>query len=380
MGDPSSGGAGTRPEAVARRVARIGQRGGPGGMTAAVLYAPHDLRIEQRPVPSPSRGEVLVRILSVGVCGSDVHYYEHGRIGDFVVRSPLVLGHESSGQIVEVGKGVSRERVGERVAIEPGEPCGRCDQCRTGRYNLCPNIRFHGTPPVDGTLSEFVAVKSELAYTVPDEISDNAAALLEPLSVGIWANRKAGTQAGTSLLIAGAGPIGLGTTLVARAVGATRITVSDVNRNRLSAALARGATEIAVPGSDHVAGEFDAFIDCSGSSAAIDAGVRLVRPAGAGGFGGVGAGEVRLALWGIQQSELVITGTFRYANTWPTAIALAASGRVSLDDLVTGEFGLADTEQALTAGRDPHSVKAVVRPALSGTGSAKGEKGELQIA
>src|SRR5947209_6477276 len=241
-------------------------------MTTAVLYAPRDLRIERRPIPSPSDGEVLVRILSVGVCGSDVHYYEHGRIGEFVVRSPLVLGHESSGQIVEVGEGVSSARVGERVAIEPGEPCRRCDQCRAGRYNLCPNIRFHGTPPVDGTLSEFVTVMSDLAYKVPDEISDNAAALLEPLSVGIWANRKAGTEIGTSLLIAGAGPIGLVTTMVGRAVGATRIAVSDVNRNRLSAALARGATEIVVPGSDEVSGEFDAFIDCSGSAAAIEIG------------------------------------------------------------------------------------------------------------
>src|ERR1700704_1238242 len=194
-----------------------------GMMTAAVLYAPRDLRIERRSVPTPSEGEVLVRILSVGVCGSDVHYYEQGRIGDFVVRSPLVLGHESSGQIVEVGKGVSPARVGHRVAIEPGEPCRRCDQCRAGRYNLCPNIRFHGTPPVDGTLSEFVTVRSELAFAVPDEITDNAAALLEPLSVAIWANHKAGTQIGTSLLIAGAGPIGLVTTKVARATGATRI-------------------------------------------------------------------------------------------------------------------------------------------------------------
>ena len=344
-----------------------------GTMTTAVLYAPGDLRIEQRPVPTPSEGEVLVRILSVGVCGSDVHYYEHGRIGDFVVRSPLVLGHESSGQIVEVGKGVSEGRVGERVAIEPGEPCGRCDQCRTGRYNLCPNIRFHGTPPVDGTLSEFVAVKSELAYTVPDEISDNAAALLEPLSVGIWANRKAGSQLGTSLLIAGAGPIGLVTTMVARAVGATRIAVSDVNRIRLSAALANGATEIAVPGSDYVAGEFDAFIDCSGSSAAIDAGMRSVRPAGSVVLVGMGADELKLPLGVVQQRELLITGTFRYANTWPTAIALAASGRVNLDDLVTGQYGLADTEQALAAGRDPHSVKAVVHPALSDTSSARSD-------
>ncbi|OLB91181.1 MAG: NAD(P)-dependent alcohol dehydrogenase [Actinobacteria bacterium 13_2_20CM_2_66_6] len=333
-------------------------------MNAAVLYAPHDLRVEQRPIPTPLDGEVLVRILSVGVCGSDVHYYEHGRIGDFVVKSPLVLGHESSGEIVEVGNGVAQARVGERVAIEPGEPCGRCDQCLAGRYNLCPNIRFHGTPPVDGTLSEFVTVKAALAFNVPDEISDNAAALLEPLSVGIWANRKAGTAAGTSLLIAGAGPIGLVTTMVARALDAKRITVTDVNRDRLSAALASGATEIAVPGTDNIDGEFDAFIDCSGSSAAIAAGVRSVRPAGSVVLVGMGADELRLPLGVIQQRELIITGTFRYANTWPTAIALAASGRVDLDELVTGEFSLAEVEQALTAGRDPRSVKAVVRPSL----------------
>jgi len=217
---------------------------------------------------------------------------------------------------------------------------------------------------VDGTLSEFVTVMSDLAYKVPDEISDNAAALLEPLSVGIWANRKAGTQIGASVLIAGAGPIGLVTTKVARAVGATRIAVTDVNRNRLEAASACGATEVAVPGSDRVDGEFDAFIDCSGSSAAIDAGIRSVRPAGSVVLVGMGADELTLPLAIIQRRELVVTGTFRYANTWPAAIALVASGRVTLDDLVTGEFGLADVEKALTAGRDPHSVKAVVRPAL----------------
>jgi L-iditol 2-dehydrogenase len=350
-------------------------------MIAAVLYAPRDLRIEHRPVPTPSQGEVLVRILSVGVCGSDVHYYEHGRIGDFVVRKPLVLGHESSGQIVDVGEGVASARVGQRVAIEPGEPCRRCDQCQAGRYNLCPNIRFHGTPPVDGTLSEFVTVQSELAYRVPDEISDNAAALLEPLSVGIWANRKAGTQIGTSLLIAGAGPIGLVTTRVAHAVGATRIVVTDLNPSRLSAALASGATAIAVAGSDDVDGEFDAFIDCSGSSAAIASGVRLVRPAGSVVLVGMGADELRLPLGVVQQRELVITGTFRYANTWPTAIALAASRRVSLEDLVTGEYGLADVEQALAAGRDPHSIKAVVQPARSKSRTIEGEKkGEFQAA
>jgi L-iditol 2-dehydrogenase len=208
---------------------------------------------------------------------------------------------------------------------------------------------------------------------VPDEISDNAAALLEPLSVGIWANRKAGTRIGTSLLIAGAGPIGLITTKVAHATGATRIAVTDVNRNRLSSALASGATEIAVAGSDNVHGEFDAFIDCSGSSVAVDAGVRLVRPAGSVVLVGMGADELRLPLGVIQQRELLITGTFRYANTWPTAIALVASGRVSLDDLVTSEYGLADVEQALTATRDPQSVKAVVRPALRNSSATRGQ-------
>ena len=167
--------------------------------------------------------------------------------------------------------------------------------------------------------------------------------------------------------------------MVARAAGATRIAVSDVNRNRLSAAVASGATETAVPGSDDLAGEFDAFIDCSGSAAAIDAGVRLVRPAGSVVLVGMGADELRLPFGLVQQRELVITGTFRYANTWPTAIALAASGRVSLDDLVTGEYGLADTEQALTAGRDQRSVKAVVRPTLRDLHRAKGHKSKITV-
>src|SRR2546428_10131197 len=209
MGDPSSRGAGTRPEAVARRGARIGQRGGPGGMTAAVLYAPHDLRIEQRPVPSPSRGEVLVRILSVGVCGSDVHYYEHGRIGDFVVESPLVLGHEPSGVVVAAGPGADRHEPGQRVSIEPGIPDFTCEYCRAGRYNLCPRMRFFGTPPIDGALCEYVGVHDELAYPVPDSLSDDAAALVEPLSVGVWACRKARVGPGSRVLVVVAGPIGL---------------------------------------------------------------------------------------------------------------------------------------------------------------------------
>lgn len=333
-------------------------------MTAAVLYAAGDLRIEQRPAPVPSARQVLVRISSVGICGSDVHYFENGRIGDFVVRSPLVLGHETAGVIVDVGADVPRERIGQRVAIEPGEPCGRCVQCRAGRYNLCPYIRFHGTPPVDGTLAEYACVNSDLALAVPDQISDNAAALLEPLSVGIWANHKADVQPGGSVLIAGAGPIGLLAAQVARARGAAHIAVSDVNPVRLAMALENGATAALRAGSDELPDGFDAFIDCSGAPAAISSGIRAVRPAGSVVLVGMGPDELQLPFGVVQQRELTITGTFRYANTWPAAIALAASGRVELDKLVTREYALADVLQGLTAGRDPHHVKAIIRPAL----------------
>jgi L-iditol 2-dehydrogenase len=156
---------------------------------AAVLYAPHDIRIEERPIPKPGPGEVLIEIKAVGVCGSDVHYYEHGRIGTYVVRQPLILGHGSAGVIVDVGEGVSTSRIGERVAIEPGIPDGICQQCRTGHYNLCPNARFFGTPPIDGAFTNYVTVPGSFAYKLPDAMSDEEGALIEPLSVGVWACR-----------------------------------------------------------------------------------------------------------------------------------------------------------------------------------------------
>jgi L-iditol 2-dehydrogenase len=158
-------------------------------MRAAVLRGVKDLFIEERPRPEPGPGEVQVQVSAVGVCGSDVHYYRHGRIGDFVVESPMVLGHESAGVITAVGTGVDPGRVGERVSVEPGVPDLTCGQCLAGRYNLCPDMRFFATPPIDGSLAEFVAVHEAFAHPVPDAMSDDAAALLEPLSVGVWASR-----------------------------------------------------------------------------------------------------------------------------------------------------------------------------------------------
>lgn len=335
----------------------------PASMRASVLRTPGEIVVEVRPTPVPSPGEVLVAIGSVGVCGSDVHYLKHGRIGDFVVEKPLILGHEAGGRIVAVGAGVPESRVGERVSLEPGVPCRHCDQCRAGRYNLCPDIRFFATPPVDGAFCEYVALPSDFAYSIPDTISDDAAGLLEPLSVGVWACRKAGVGAGSRVLIAGAGPIGLLTAQVAKALGATEILVSDVVEARRTAALRFGATDVLGPGASLA--DVDAFIDASGAPAAVQAGIRVVRPAGTVVLVGMGADEMALPISVIQNRELTITGTFRYANTWPIAIALAASGRVDLDSMVTGHFGLDEVEKALTAETDPESIKSIVRPHAS---------------
>ncbi len=335
-------------------------------MRAAVLRGVRDLFIEERPVPQANAGEVLVHVAAVGVCGSDVHYYEHGRIGNFVVEAPMVLGHESSGVIVAVGEGVSAERVGERVSIEPGLPDLTCEQCLAGRYNLCPAMRFHATPPIDGSLAEFVVVHAAFAHSVPDTMSDDAAALLEPLSAGVWANRRAGTTAGSRVLVIGAGPVGLVAAQCARAFGATEVVVADVNPHRLVLALELGATAVirvdeTTIADSHV--EPTVLLECSGHPGSARDGILAVARAGRVVLVGMGGEELALPVSHVQNREIEVTGTFRYANTWPTAIALAADGRVNVDRLVTGHFSLERTTDALLAAQqDPRSVKAVINP------------------
>src|SRR5215218_3928734 len=332
-------------------------------MRAAVLHAPGEIRIEERDRPHPGPREVLVQVTAVGVCGSDVHYYEHGRIGPFVVDAPLILGHESAGRVVELGEGATKHAVGDRVALEPGVPCGRCRECRAGRYNLCADVRFFATPPIDGAFAEFVAIHEDFAFTLPDELSDEEGALMEPLSVGVWACRKAGVSAGDRILVTGAGPIGLLAMQCAIASGATDVTVSDVNPHRLEVARRTGATRAVTPG-EGLDGDFDALLECSGHPAAVAAGIGALRPAGTAVLVGMGPEEEgTLPLSVIQARELWVTGTFRYAGTYPAAIALAASGRVDLEAIMSRRFGLDEAEAALRAGReDPDSVKPMVVP------------------
>jgi L-iditol 2-dehydrogenase len=333
--------------------------------TVAALYEPRDIRIEERPLPVPGEREVLVEVRTVGVCGSDIHYYEHGRIGSYVVEQPLVLGHEVAGVVVDCGPHAERHTVGERVALEPGVPCGKCEECRHGRYNLCRDVRFFATPPIDGAFARYVTIHEDYAFALPEELSDTAGALLEPLSVAIWACWKGGVGLGSRVLVTGAGPIGNLAVQTARAAGATTLAVADVNADRLERAVRMGATH-AIDTSERQLvpddGPFDVLLECSGNESVTSAGLLALRPGGHAVLVGMGPGlDARLPVAALQQRELVLTGTFRYANTYPTATALAAAGRVDLDGLVDERFPLAATDDALRATRlDPRLLKVVV--------------------
>ena len=338
-------------------------------MRASVLRAAGDLVVEERPVPTPAPHEVLVRISSVGVCGSDVHYYEHGRIGSFEVTRPLVLGHEASGVVEGVGAAVTRLRPGDRVSLEPGVPDLSCPQCLAGRYNLCEDMRFHATPPYDGSFVEYVVHHELFSHRVPDSMTDDAAALLEPLSVALWACQKGGVTAGSRVLVTGVGPVGLLVVQVARALGAAEVVASDVNAQRLALAEELGATGVLdASGSEAPSRPFrpDVLLDCSGNPAAIRAAIDMVAPAGRVVLVGMGGAEYPMPMSTVQERELEVTGTFRYAHTWPTAIGLAESGAVDLDRLVTSHHGIEQVAQALSAvRRDPTSIKPVVHPGRS---------------
>jgi L-iditol 2-dehydrogenase len=336
-------------------------------MRVSVLTQPRTIELVERPDPTPGPHEVLVRIASVGVCGSDVHYYEDGRLGPFVVDAPLVLGHEASGVVVALGEAVTRHAVGERVSIEPGVPDFTCPQCLAGRYNLCPNMRFYATPPIDGAFAELVVIHEAFAHPVPDAVSDDAAALLEPLSVGLWAARKGAVGPGARVLVTGVGPIGLVAVQSALAFGATEVVAADVNPARLEVAAAVGATRTVDVRETPVAElglAADVLLECSGNAAATRDAFAALAPAARAVLVGSSSGDVQLPLMELQAREIQILPLFRYANTWPMAIELVASGRIDLDRLVTGRFGLAEADAALNANRtDPGSIKPIVSPA-----------------
>ncbi|MFG2648327.1 NAD(P)-dependent alcohol dehydrogenase [Streptomyces sp. NPDC048436] len=344
---------------------------------AAVLHGPKDLRVEERPVPVPGPGEVLVRVAAVGLCGSDLHYYAYGENGPNVLRAPTVLGHEPSGTVLARGPGADAHPVGTPVAVEPAHPCGRCALCREGRYNLCPRGTCFGSPPTDGALAEYLVVPEDFVHPLPASMDVRHGALIEPLAVAVHAVRRAGLVPGDRVLVTGAGPIGLLVLQVALAAGAASVTVSDVAEARLRHAAELGAAETV--GAAELTPDparasaladpdgFDVALDCSGNGGALVGAIRALRPGGtAVVVGNPSAPVTELPLAWMQRQEMSLVTAFRYAGDFPAAIALAGAWRIRLETLVTASFPLGDADTALTAAlTDRGQLKVLVEPGLT---------------
>ncbi|KAF8795539.1 sorbitol dehydrogenase-like [Argiope bruennichi] len=318
---------------------------------AAVLRRKGELVLENRNVPEPLSHEVLISIHTVGICGSDVHYWKHGQIGDFIVKEPMILGHESSGTVIKTGNQVKHLKPGDRVCIEPGVPCRRCEFCLGGRYNLCPDIKFCATPPVDGSLCQYYCHDAAFCYKLPENVSLEEGALMEPLSVAVHACRRAQVTAGKSVLICGAGPIGLVNLLTCKAMGATKICITDISENRLDIAKKLGATfQINVKDLDTktavseikslLGGSPDITIECSGAELSIRLALLVAKSGGVVMCVGLGAPEIKIPIIEASVREVDIKGIFRYANCYPTAIGLVSSGAIDVKPLITHHFNL----------------------------------------
>jgi L-iditol 2-dehydrogenase len=279
-----------------------------------------------------------------------------------VVDGPFILGHEVSGEVTAVGEGVDSVRVGDRVAVEPGTPDRSCEECRAGRYHLCPNLEFLATPPYDGALVQYLAMDARCYFPIPDSMSFEDGALLEPLSVGLWGCQRANLQAGDDVLITGAGPVGLLAAEAARALGAGSVTLTDVSDYRLGVARDHG---FAVEKSDAPTSRtFDVLLECSGANGVLASGLGRLQEAGRAAVIGLAkTEEVPLPLSTLNWKEITISMVNRYKDTWPLGIALVSSGRINLAGLVTHSFSLPQTAAALeNTSTEPESLKAMIYP------------------
>jgi L-iditol 2-dehydrogenase len=339
-------------------------------MKVAVMTGIGKMDFVERDIPRPAPNEVLVKLEYVGVCGSDLHYYEAGRIGDFIVKPPFVLGHEAGGTVVEAGSEAGRLKVGDRVALEPGKTCGHCEFCRTGRYNLCPDVIFFATPPVDGVFQEYAAHEAALCFKLPDQVSTMEGALIEPLAVGFHAAITGGARIGQTALVTGAGCIGLVSMLALKAQGVSRVYMTDVVDRRLEKARAMGAYRtINVKEEDPlkiIAGEegaLDMVIETTGSDAAAAQGIDALKKGGVLVFVGYSpSGVMTLPIGKALDKELTMKTIFRYRHIYPLAIDAAARGAVNIKDIVTNVFDFNDIQNAMD--QSVHNKAEIVKSVI----------------
>lgn len=343
-----------------------------GKMKVAVMLGIGKMGFEERDIPKVKEDEVLVKLEHVGICGSDLHYYETGAIGEYIVKPPFVLGHEPGGTVVEVGKNVKHLKAGDRVALEPGKSCGYCEFCKTGRYNLCPEVIFFATPPVDGVFQEYVAHTADLCFKLPDNVSTLEGALIEPLAVGFHAAMQGGARVGQTAVVMGAGCIGLVSMMALKAMGVSKVYVVDIMEKRLQKALELGADGV-INGSKTDVEEVvrkltegtgcDLVIETAGTQVTTIQAMHMAKKGATIVLVGYSrSGEMTLPMSLALDKELTFKTVFRYRHIYPMAIDAVAAGKVNLKGIVTNIFELNEVQKAMdySINNKADIVKAVI--------------------
>jgi len=344
-----------------------------GKMKAAVMTDIMKSAYIEKEIPKVKNDEVLIKVEYVGVCGSDLHYYETGAIGPYVVEPPFILGHECSGTIVEMGTDVTHLSVGDRVALEPGKTCGKCSYCIRGDYHLCAEVEFFATPPFDGTLCEYVAHEAKLCFKLPENVSTLEGCLIEPLAVGFHAANQGKAEFGQSAVVYGAGCIGLVSMMALKSKGVKNIIVVDIMAKRLEKALELGATQIIDASKVDPVEQIKLLTQGKGVDLAIEtAGTTVttnqcIHSTAKGatvvlvGYSSTGKMDLEMSL--ALDKELTFETVFRYKHIYPMAIEAVSKNNLMLEKLVTDIFDFDDVPNALEKSiRDKRDiVKSVIR-------------------
>ena len=331
-------------------------------MKALFAHAAHDLRLEPCETPEPGPGEVAIRMLRGGICGSDLHYYNHGGFGAVRLREPMILGHEVAGDVSAVGEGVEHLQVGDLVAVSPSRPCGTCGECLRGLPNQCLNMRFYGSampfPHIQGAFRETLIADASQCVKA-DGLSAAQAAMAEPLAVCLHAVRNAGELLGRRVLVTGCGPIGVLTILAARRAGAAEIIATDIADTVLNYAKSAGADVVqntrenpdALAPYQQAKGSMDVHFECSGAEPALAAGIAALRPRGVLVQLGL-SGDMTLPMMQVTAKELSLLGSFRFHEEFAIAVDLMRKGLIDVQPLITHSFPLAEYETAFATASD----------------------------
>ncbi|MEI9943518.1 MAG: L-idonate 5-dehydrogenase [Chitinophagaceae bacterium] len=333
-------------------------------MKAIVLHGAKDLRLENFQMPDLLPGMVLLKVKRVGICGSDIHYFQDGYCGAFTPSKPFILGHELTAEVVAVSENVSSLSTGARVTVNPARACGFCEYCKSGHGNLCRNTIMLGSgstnPPTNGAMAEFVSVRADQCHLLPDEMDDGLGAMMEPLAVALHAVKRT-TVSGKKILVTGGGTIGLLTALTAKAFGAVPVAVSDIATERRKSALACGVDAVFNPAEKdmnekvkEITGDgFDVIFEASGAKPALRQAFDLIKPGGTiVQIGTLPTEDIPLPANQVMVKEINFIGSFRYGNVFDEAIRLVTSGRIDLQPFITGVLPLSDTTKAMYLAAD----------------------------